>query len=235
MHKSIANVIWTVAIILCFSVAQLTQARWAATSRALLRRAACSSIVGASLFGGQFAMVPPLTIPAVHAANLPESNGAIGNKRGTKEALAPILAMESLAKEAALLRGGGDLGKIKALLSSPALPPTEKAFKRLFDEFSQDVSYKQQYLNSNAFVVYYTKGFDGPGRGSIEQPSAAEALQTQQYFLRNEAWIALDDARAECDYLQGRPGEAPVELDAALGRLLESVGEYVKLAPPPAA
>jgi hypothetical protein len=38
----------------------------------------------------------------------------------------------------------------------------------LFDEHSEGISYKQQFLDQNAFLVYYTKGFDGPGRPSIE-------------------------------------------------------------------
>lgn len=33
------------------------------------------------------------------------------------------------------------------------VPATEKDFKRLFDEFSEAVSYKQKFLDSNAFLV----------------------------------------------------------------------------------
>lgn len=51
---------------------------------------------------------------------------------------------------------------------SSAVPTSEKEFKRLFDEFSEGISYKQQFLDKNAFVVYYTQGFDGPGRPSID-------------------------------------------------------------------
>ena len=55
-----------------------------------------------------------------------------------------------------------DLKGVKTSLQQ--LPSGEKEFKRLFDEYSQGVSYKQVYLDQNAFLVYYTKGFDGPGR-----------------------------------------------------------------------
>ena len=197
-----------------------------------LRRALSSAVVGASLLGpvmGVGILAPPAPC---FAANLPESNGAIGNKRGTKEALLPILEMQKVAVEAAKLRGGGDVASIRGLLASPALPQTERAFKRVFDEFSLDVSYKQQYLDKNAFVVYYTRGFDGPGRGSIEESSPAEELQKEQYYQRNEAWLALDDARSEADYLLERPAEARRDLDAALGRLQDSLGKYVTLVPP---
>lgn len=194
-----------------------------------LRRALSSAMVGASLLGATGLLAPPAPC---FAANLPESNGASGNKRGTKEALLPILEMQKVAAEAAKLRGGGDVASIRGLLASPALPQTERAFKRVFDEFSLDVSYKQQYLDKNAFVVYYTRGFDGPGRGSIEESSPAEELQKEQYYHRNEAWLALDDARSEADYLLERPAEARRDLDAALGRLQDSISKYASLVPP---
>ena len=56
-------------------------------------------------------------------------------------------------------------------------PKDEKSLKRLFDEYSSDVSYKQKYMDSNAFVVYYTKGFDGKDRPNIEDDPATERLR----------------------------------------------------------
>lgn len=195
-----------------------------------LRRALSSAVVGAGCLVGSTTLLMPPVAPC-YAANLPESNGATGNKRGTKEALMPILEMQKVAEAAAALRGGGDLAKIQKLLSSPVLPKSERSFKKLFDEFSLDVSYKQQYLDKNAFVVYYTRGFDGPGRANIEESTPEEDLQKEQYYQRNEAWLALDDARSEVDYLLERPAEARGDLDAALSRLQASVDNFVGLVP----
>ena len=60
-----------------------------------------------------------------------------------------------------------NLQECETLLSK--IPLIEKDFKKLFDEHSEGISYKQQFLDQNAFLVYYTKGFDGPGRPSIEE------------------------------------------------------------------
>ena len=44
----------------------------------------------------------------------------------------------------------------------------------------------QKYKDSNAFVVYYTQGFDGAGRPSIEARADAEVIErrTRQYGYR---------------------------------------------------
>ncbi|KAH8077625.1 hypothetical protein JL720_10010 [Aureococcus anophagefferens] len=84
--------------------------------------------------------------------------------------------------------------KLDAVAAALAEPPRdEKSFKRLFDEYSSDVSYKQKYMDSNAFVVYYTKGFDGrtgPTSRTTPRPSGR-----RQFGFRNDAWAAVDDAR----------------------------------------
>ena len=163
------------------------------------------------------------------ARNLPESTGAKGDARGTVAALVPLMKLESslaAATEAAAARKLDVAAK--ALAESPA---DEKAFKRLFDEYSADVSYKQKYMDSNAFVVYYTKGFDGAGRPSIEDDPAAER-QTKQYGFRNDAWVGVDDARAELAYLKSEPGESTAELTAMLKRASSALGNYLALAPP---
>lgn len=56
-------------------------------------------------------------------------------------------------------------------------------------------------MDKNAFLVYYTKGFDGPDRPSIETESEQEALQKAQYGARNDAWLAVDDFRGLLQYL----------------------------------
>lgn len=170
------------------------------------------------------------TLLASHAANLPSSNGASGVNRGKYVALRPIIAMrDSLASIAV----SSDLKEMNVALSkSDVFPSTESAFKKVFDEFSVGISYKQNYLDKNAFVVYYTQGFDGAGRPSIETPSAEEELQTKQYFYRNEAWIGLDDARSEVKYLLASPAdESRKDLSRALRKCLDSVTAYVELSP----
>jgi len=126
------------------------------------------------------------------------------------------------------------------LLSYPTLPAKETDFKRVFDEFSLDVSYKQRYLDSNAFVVYYTKGFDGPGRESIETEDPQQRLMTAQYGYRNDAWVALDEARAELAYLveekqgngQGQgQGTNQKDLKGFLSSAKKAVDDYLLLAP----
>lgn len=99
------------------------------------------------------------------ARNLPTSNGASGANRGEASTLVPILQMRNDVESA--LAQIANLQECETLLSK--LPQIEKDFKKLFDEHSEGISYKQQFLDQNAFLVYYTKGFDGPGRPSIEE------------------------------------------------------------------
>jgi hypothetical protein len=99
------------------------------------------------------------------ARNLPTSNGASGANRGEASTLVPILQMRNDVESA--LAQIANLQECESLLSK--LPQIEKDFKKLFDEHSEGISYKQQFLDQNAFLVYYTKGFDGPGRPSIEE------------------------------------------------------------------
>ena len=98
------------------------------------------------------------------ARNLPESNGASGKYIGTAKALSPIIKLrDNIHTASAIIQ----TDPRQALNIINKIPNKEVEFKRLFDEFSNGISYKQQYLDKNAFVVYYTQGFDGPGRPSI--------------------------------------------------------------------
>ena len=128
------------------------------------------TVTTAAFFLGNIAEQLPnnwntVLLPAqAHARNLPESNGASSANRGTAISLVPIIQMKG-AVDTAILKLP-DIRECERLLSST--PAVEKDFKKLFDEHSEGVSYKQQFLDQNAFLVYYTKGFDGPGRPSIE-------------------------------------------------------------------
>ena len=99
------------------------------------------------------------------ARNLPTSNGASGANRGEASTLVPIIQMRNNVELA--IAQMANLQECETLLSK--IPLIEKDFKKLFDEHSEGISYKQQFLDQNAFLVYYTKGFDGPGRPSIEE------------------------------------------------------------------
>ena len=146
------------------------------------------------------------------ARNLPEYNGATGAKRGTAAALQPILKMNENIDKAlefvslksnnfpyGCVNNGGNICKVVYQF----LDSSEKDFKRLFDEYSEGVSYKQQYLDKNAFLVYYTQGFDGVNRESIESDSdGSMAKMTMQYGYRNDAWVAMNDAISELKYIQ---------------------------------
>lgn len=80
------------------------------------------------------------------------------------------------------------------------IPNDEIIFKRIFDEYSTPISYKQRYLDNNAFLVYYTKGYDGPNRPTIETYDDIMTKQTIQYGLRNEIWIQWDAFASELKY-----------------------------------
>ena len=103
------------------------------------------------------------------ARNLPTSNGASGANRGEASTLVPILQMRNNVELA--IAQMTNLQECELLLSK--VPLIEKDFKKLFDEHSEGISYKQQFLDQNAFLVYYTKGFDGPGRPSIEEEDSS--------------------------------------------------------------
>ena len=170
---------------------------------------------------------PVQTTSLVVSANLPQSNGATGAQRGTPEALKPILEMRSVldrALRAASTTTDGSLEEVSSLLKT--LPTTEKSFKKMFDEYSEGISYRQNYKDKNAFVVYYTRGFDGVGRDSIETPTASESKQTEQFYYRNEAWIAVDGAIAEAKYLRENPSENRKDLKELLEKAIGAVTAY---------
>ena len=85
-------------------------------------------------------------------------------QRGTLAGLVPLVEMQSAIRAASAALP--DVGACARALD--AVPTQEVAFKRTFDEFSEGVSYKQVWRDQNAFLVYYTGGFDGVGRPSIE-------------------------------------------------------------------
>ena len=157
------------------------------------------------------------------ASNLPESTGANTSGVGTVQALLPIVELRSSL---------ANLQSTIAKLDGPILqmngyiPKDEVEFKRLFDAYSDPVSYKQKFLDQNAFLVYYTKGFDGPGRANIE--AEINERQTQQFGLRNEAWIAWENFLAELKFIRDDDNDC----SAYLSSTLRAVDSYLALVPP---
>lgn len=185
-----------------------------ASSSRTSRRSALTRILleNSIIFGGTFLFTPAKS----QARNLPQSTGADLEKTGTVEALIPIV-------------------RIRQALDGPAadlpytIPREEQAFKRLFDEYSDPISYKQKFLDQNAFLVYYTRGFDGPNRPGIEEDLPGK--QTLQYGARNEAWISWEELQAELQFAQNNPDESN-DANLYLRKLIAAVDAYLQLAPP---
>ena len=175
------------------------------------------------------------------ARNLPESNGADLSKTGSVETLVPIVRMRaSLQKTrqdlSSMSSSSDDDNVWKKCQGLPTLKETD--FKRLFDEYSFPVSYKQRYLDQNAFLVYYTKGFDGPNRPSIETPNDPnETMQTLQFGYRNDAWIAYRELLEEIEYAKksgdGDGDDSPLVSDVLelVDKTVEALDNYLALAP----
>lgn len=182
----------------------------ATTSNASSRRAAITRILQAPLVIGGTVLVPAVS----HARNLPQSTGADSDKTGTVEALTPIM-------------------RIRQSLNGPVsnlpyvIPRDEQAFKRLFDEYSDPVSYKQKFLDQNAFLVYYTRGFDGPNRPGLEEDLPEK--QTLQYGARNEAWVSWEELQAEMEFSRKYPND-PNDVTKYLDKLIAAVDAYLQLA-----
>jgi hypothetical protein len=178
----------------------------------------------------QFIVTAAAFMPGLAVAkNLPDDNGARGDQRGTVAALVPIAKVERSIAQASRAVQAGKLEDARTALDS--IPAAEKPFKRLFDEYSEPVSYKQKYKDSNAFVVYYTQGFDGADRPGIEAPDAKEERQTRQYGFRNDAWAAVDDARVEVKYCLEERADTK-ELTEMIKRATAALDGYLGQAPP---
>lgn len=182
------------------------------------------------------------------AANLPQSY-ASSSKAGSLETLVPVVQLqanlqalqESFRKDQPKHNNISSSRQLAPLPSS--IPKTEASFKAIFDAYSVPVSYKQRFVDANAFLVYYTQGFDGPGRPNIEQDLGT--LQTQQYGARNQAWVAWEAVLSEYNYVQQQQSqsssmssnnndewnESITEITTNLAATLRALDEYLDLAP----
>jgi hypothetical protein len=164
--------------------------------------------------------------PEAFARNLPQSNGASGGNRGQPSSLVPILKMKQTVDAA--LQQTGDLAACGKLLHQ--LPSKETEFKKLFDEHSEGISYKQVFMDQNGFLVYYTQGFDGAGRPSIEQEDDSTKREKAQFGARNDAWVSVDEAVSEVDYLLQNPTDTdPSDLQKSLRLATKALADYVAL------
>ena len=184
-----------------------------------------SSMTYLGMIGASAIMSASLSIASANARNLPLSNGADTSKTGTIDALKPIVLLRySLSDLKRQLRN-------KQTLDLEGMPTTEENFKRIFDAYSDPVSYKQKFMDQNAFLVYYSKGFDGPGRPNIEDDPSLQK-QTLQFGARNEAWINWENFLVELKYIPLDDDPEKNEAFKYLDDTLRSVDNYIKLAPP---
>lgn len=169
----------------------------------------------ASMTTFPFFITPSSSSPA-HSRNLPENYGADLSKTGDFSKLVPIISMkESLLPAKSLLstsrnemkNGNISTEDAKALLdlisrcTKTYIPENESDFKKNFDEYSDPIGYKEKFMDNNAFLVYYTNGYDGPNRKKLEDSSYV-SKQSLQYGARNDAWSAWNDVLSEISYIR---------------------------------
>lgn len=96
------------------------------------------------------------------AANLPQSTGADLSKTGSIDTLVPIVAMKQglenvesqlVSKKAEAKILPEECHSILKTLLQSGIPRNENDFKKIFDAYSTKVSYKQKFLDQNAFLV----------------------------------------------------------------------------------
>jgi hypothetical protein len=143
--------------------------------------------------------------------NMPEPSTADTSKTGTVEAMVPVILLEKqLGRIKSSLEADVSLGSLKNIDSLMRnIPSEEKTFKAIFDAYSDPVSYKQKFVEQNAFLVYYSKGFDGPDRPNIE--SDLPVKQTLQLGARNDAFVSWDDFLAELNFARSNPTSSTKE------------------------
>lgn len=175
------------------------------------------------VFGPLLTAATTIAVPSLtSASNLPESTGADVSRVATVEALIPIVRLRQRLDQ---IDDAIQSRRLSEVNIDGSIPRNEKEFKRMFDEFSDPVSYKQRFLDQNAFLVYYTNGFDGPGRAKIEND--INERQTQQFGLRNEAWIAWENFLTELRFVDDDDNDCQKYL---LGTK-RAVDDYLRLAP----
>jgi len=178
------------------------------------------------------------------ASNMPTNNGADLSNTGSIDTLVPIVAIQQTIISCKLQLDKSNQGyensvspeTCKSLLESlvKTIPRDETSFKRIFDAYSTPVSYKQKFLDQNAFLVYYTKGYDGDNRPNIEED--VNTKQLKQYGSRNDAWAAIDDLFVELEFGQKAKDDdntlsSKGELISLIDKVRAALDSYLSLAP----
>ena len=174
-------------------------------------------------------------VPA-RARNLPQSTGADISNTGSLLTLIPVVQLRNKVNLIySDIIAASKIQSFRLPELPKGLPRDENSFKRILDGYSDPVSYKQKFVDQNAFLVYYTKGFDGPGRPSMED--GLPMKQTLQYGSRNDAWVAWEEFLSEYAFAQQQQ-EQEVEgkwdqddLLNPLRRVLMALDTYLSLAP----
>jgi len=185
------------------------------------------------------------------ASNMPKNNGADLSKTNTVETLIPIIQLQKaflsaksfLNEKSRSQYSPNEINSIsrsmKTTLLSAIIQPnssksisTESDFKKIFDAYSDPISYKQKFMDQNAFLVYYTQGYDGPNRPKMEEAKETPK-QTLQYGYRNEAWIAYQDLMEELNFSIQNAGDGTdlQDLIIPLDRALNAFEQYFALVP----
>jgi hypothetical protein len=183
-----------------------------------------------TIFGGAVSIsIWSSPLPSAQARNLPEPPTVDTSKAGTVEALVPVVKLQqNMFNIQSSLEAGASANELDNLLRS--VPIDEKGFKGIFDAYSDPVSYKQKFLDQNAFLVYYSKGFDGPNRPNIE--SDLPVKQTIQFGARNDAWIFWYDFLAEVDFAKKHlESSNQADMLNPLTKAMDAVGEYLRQSP----
>ena len=175
----------------------------------------------------QTTSIVAVSVPA-YAKNLPEVSSSVDlRKTGTIETLIPVIRLQENLRK---LETAISLNKpIDALIQW--IPREEEEFKNVLDAYSDPVSYKQRYADQNAFLIYYSKGFDGPNRETFED--GLPVKQTLQYGARNDAWVAYESFLVELGFQTKHPEDQNVvDLLQPLHQALSAVDSYICEAPP---
>ncbi|CAM9567841.1 unnamed protein product [Chrysoparadoxa australica] len=181
-----------------------------------------------------------LAIPASPARAVSLTQASSKQKLpATIAALAHVLKVKTLLEDGAAAVKGRDLALARKTLASV---PEATKLKAVFDAYAGPVSYSTRVKENNAFLIYYTGGYDGTGRAKLgsreeEEQDPSIARQAEQYGLRNEVIFQLAEANSLLDFVSSSgPDEQELpelaELQEALASAVTSIDKFLALASP---
>jgi len=195
------------------------------------------------LYGGVLVGTFLSSPSTVLAANLPPPTGADLKRTGSIDTLRPIIAIELSLINAKLYLTKSNMAitpescTTLLRLLTETIPRNEIKFKRIFDAYSTPVSYKQKFMDQNAFFVYYTNGYDGPKRPGLEEDDT-NSIQTLQYGYRNDTWDGMENLFVELEFYGSKSKydnnvtlTSKGELIDLIDKVLISLQAYLQLSP----